>query len=76
MLIMKIHNFLECKVILKIAQSVSLKTQYGSGLRILCCHCSRSGHCCGTGSIPGQGASICFGHGKKKEKKEKLSMVT
>ena len=44
-----------------------------SGLRIWCCHCSSLGHCCGAGSIPGPGTSICYGCGQKK-KNHSISM--
>ena len=30
-----------------------------SGLRIRCCSCCRSCHCCGTGSVPGRGTLAC-----------------
>ena len=36
-------------------------------LRIQCCHCSNSGCCCGAGSIPGPGTSICHGCGQEKK---------
>ena len=29
------------------------------------CHCRGSGHCCGTGLIPGPGSSACRGRGQK-----------
>ena len=29
-------------------------------------HCSGLGHYCGTGSMPGLGTSICYGHSQKK----------
>ena len=35
-----------------------------SGLRIWSCHCSSSGHCCGTGSILGPGTFTCCRHGQ------------
>ena len=41
-----------------------------SGLRIQHCHCSGSGHSCGTGLITGPGTSACHGCGKKKKKKK------
>ena len=31
------------------------------GLRIWCCHCSGSGHCCGSGLIPGPETFTCCG---------------
>ena len=34
-------------------------------LRILCCPCYGSGHCCGPGSISGPGTSACYGCGQK-----------
>ena len=34
-------------------------------------HCTSSGHCCGTGSVPGPGTSMCHGLAKKKKKKKK-----
>ena len=39
-----------------------------SGLRIRHCHFSGSGHCCGTGSIPGLGSSTGHGYGRKERK--------
>ena len=39
-------------------------------LRILHCHCSSSGRCCGAGSIPGPGTFACHEHGQKKKKKK------
>ena len=38
-----------------------------SGLRIWCCHCKSSGHCCGAGSIYSLGTSTC--HGRNNNKK-------
>ena len=38
-----------------------------NGLRIQCCHCCGSSYSCGTGSIPGLGASACHGLSKKKK---------
>ena len=35
-----------------------------SRLRIWYCHCSGPGHCCGTGSIPVLGTSVCHECGK------------
>ena len=43
-----------------------------SGLRIQCCHCCSSGHCCGGGFIPGLGTSTCHRYGKNKIKNKKL----
>ena len=40
-----------------------------SRLRIQPYHCSGSGCCCGVGSIPDPGISICCGCGKKKKKR-------
>ena len=40
-----------------------------SRLKIQPYHCSGSGCCCGVGSIPDPGISICCGCGKKKKKK-------
>ena len=37
-----------------------------SGLRIWCCHCSGSGHCCVVGSFLGLGTCMCLRHGQKK----------
>uniref|UniRef100_A0A8D1LSX6 Ras-related protein Rab n=1 Tax=Sus scrofa TaxID=9823 RepID=A0A8D1LSX6_PIG len=34
-------------------------------LRIHHCHCCSSGHCCGTSSVPGSGASTCCRNGQK-----------
>ena len=42
-----------------------------SKLGIWCCHCSCSGHCCGTGLVPSLGSSTCYEHRQKKRKKEK-----
>ena len=44
-----------------------------SRLRIWWCHCSGLGHCCGEGSVPGLGISICQGASKMKKKKQLLS---
>ena len=38
-----------------------------SVLRIHCCHCCGSGHCCDVGLIPISGISACLGQKKKKE---------
>ena len=38
-----------------------------SGLRIQCCPCSSSGHCCDRGFSPGLGNSTYHGCGQKKE---------
>ena len=38
-----------------------------SGLRIQCCQCCGSGHCCGVCSNPGPGTSSRHGYGQKKE---------
>lgn len=50
-----------------------------SRLWIQCCHCSGSGHCCGTGLISAQGASICCGpphhHHQKKRKRWKSKII-
>lgn len=45
-------------------------------LRIWRCYCRDSGHCCGTGSVPGQGTSLVpwMQRGKKKKKREKRFM--
>ena len=41
-----------------------------SMLRIRCCHCSSSGHCYDSGSIPGPGTSHTHTQQKKKKKKK------
>ena len=41
-----------------------------SALRIWWCRCSSLGHCCGTGSFPGLGTSICYRCCQKKKRKE------
>ena len=46
-----------------------------SGLRIWHFHCSISGCCCGTGSIPGPRTPHALGMAKNKERKEKRSFV-
>ena len=38
-----------------------------SVLRIHCCHCCGSGHCCDVGLIPISGISACLGQKKKKK---------
>ena len=38
------------------------KTGFPFWLRIQCCHCSGSGHCCCVGSIPGLETSTCLEH--------------
>ena len=43
-------------------------------LRIWSCHCSGSGHCCGTGLISGPGNSICCKHGQKRKKRERAEV--
>ena len=45
-------------------------------LRIQHCHCSSSGHCCGTGLIPGQGTSACCRRGQKKPKQQQQQKRT
>ena len=37
----------------------------GVPLRNQCYHCSGSGCCCGTGSVPGPGTSTCHEHSQK-----------
>ena len=39
---------------------VGILLQHGR-LRIWYCHCRGSGCCCGAGSVPGPGTSICHG---------------
>ena len=47
------------------------------GLRIQCYHCSNLVHCCGKGSIPGQGTSICHTHRhSQKNKKERERILS
>ena len=43
-----------------------------SRLRIQCCHCCGSDHCCGLGLIPGPRTSICHGSSQKKWKKKSI----
>lgn len=45
-----------------------------SWLRIKCCHCSGSGHCCGTGLIPGRGTS-CHECGQKQRQKQNSQVI-
>ena len=45
-----------------------LKFLCGTTVRIWCGHSHGSGHGCGTGSIPGLGASTCHRHGQEKDK--------
>ena len=40
-----------------------------SGLRIWCCHCSTSGGCCGSGSVPGPGTSTSYSPGQRRKQK-------
>ena len=39
-------------------------------LKIRHCRCYGSGHCCGTGSIPGPGTSACLRQGQKKKERK------
>ena len=45
-----------------------------SRLRIWHCHSSCSGHCCGTGLIPGLRTSTCCGSSQKKKKKKEKEL--
>ena len=45
-----------------------------SWLRIQCCHCSGSGHCCGTGVILGPGTFMCCRLGQKTQKKTQYAI--
>ena len=48
-----------------------------SSLRMWRCHCSGSGHCCGTDSIPGLETSACCGCSQNKTKqKNKMCLST
>ena len=46
-----------------------------SGLRILHCHCSSSGHCCDTGLIPRLGIYTCYRWGQQNKTEQKNDSV-
>ena len=52
-------------------ESLTWNSCVHSWLSIQYCHCSSRGHCCGTGSIPGLGVSVCGPKQTKTTKKKK-----
>ena len=67
---------LDNKFLVMAPKAQAIKAKIGvpllcSGLRVWRCHCTSSGCCCGTGSIPGPGTSSCCRCGQKQKQKEK-----